>query len=96
MLCLYSIHGYSSPTHHLAHLLLQFAAIFSWACLISGAFGAAGLSKLVQKLGRPSILVVLMAGVATLATILTGISKGGQGVQDLINGHNIGFKPFCQ
>ncbi|KAK9826527.1 hypothetical protein WJX74_000306 [Apatococcus lobatus] len=74
----------------------QFAAIFAGTCLISGAAGAAGISKLVEKLGRPSILVVLMAGIATLATVLTGISKGGKGVQDLINGHNIGFKPFCQ
>lgn len=45
---------------------------------------------------QPSVLVILLAGIAAMATILTGISKGSQGLQDLIKGQNISFKPFCQ
>ena len=76
--------------------LWQFAAIFAGSCLLSAGIGAAAITKLVEKTGRPSISVILMVVTSAAATILTGIFKGGQGVQDLITGHNVGFKPFCK
>ena len=79
-----------------APCVLQFAAIFAGACLLSGGIGAAAITRVMEKLGRPSILVVLMASIAAAATILTGIFKGSEGVKDLINGHNVGLKPFCK
>ena len=75
--------------------VLQFAAIFSSCCLVSAAIGATGITRLVKTLGRPSIVIILMAIVLSAATVLTGISKGGKGIHDLIKGHNIGVKPFC-
>ncbi|KAK9862471.1 hypothetical protein WJX84_009881 [Apatococcus fuscideae] len=73
----------------------QFAAIFAGSCLVSGGLGVTAINWLIGKLGRPSVPVVLMASVAAISTILAGISKGGKSIQDLANGHNVGFKPFC-
>ena len=62
---------------------VQFAAVFGGCCLIASGLGAAVISKLVKRLGRPSILIVLMAVIAAAATILTGVSKGSQSAEDL-------------
>ncbi len=65
----------ATNAHALTSCNVQFAAIFAGSCLLSAGIGAAAITRLVERLGRPSILVVLMACIAAAGTILTGISK---------------------
>ena len=92
LLCSHVPGGFEAET---CGLLVQFAAIFAGCCLIASGLGAAVISKLVKRLGRPSILIVLMAVIAAAAAVLTGVSKGGQSVEDLWKGRHLGFKSFC-
>ena len=74
---------------------MQYATIFGGACFLSTAIGLLLINKLVQKTGRPSILVILLAALAAFGAVLTGVFKGGDAAQDLWHHRNVGFKPFC-
>lgn len=53
------------------------------------------VSRIVQKTGRASVLILLLAFVMAAGAFFTAAFAGQQAVLDLIDGHNIGFHGIC-
>ena len=59
------------------------------------AVGISAINWAVRRTGRPSILVIMLAGMALGGAVLTGVTKGSLAVHDFRTHTDLGLRPFC-
>lgn len=78
-----------------SRLNVEFAAIYGGSCLLPAAAGTFLISLAVKRSGRPSSLVFLLAGVMALGVAITAAFSIRRAIQDLSEGHDVGFTAIC-
>eukprot|EP01025_Chloroclados_australasicus_P003060 TRINITY_DN10705_c0_g3_i5.p1 TRINITY_DN10705_c0_g3~~TRINITY_DN10705_c0_g3_i5.p1 ORF type:complete len:587 (+),score=69.70 TRINITY_DN10705_c0_g3_i5:168-1928(+) len=72
-----------------------YAIVFGLTSLAASFCGIFVVSRLVKKLGRPSIIVLILACVIGLGAVLTGAFGVTDAVKDLEDGEYMGFNSLC-
>lgn len=70
---------------------LQYAAVFCSVCGAASLLGLTGVGRLVKASGRPSIVVLLLAGIMGIG----GLCSGVFGYWDAWQHGDSGFKNIC-
>ncbi|CAL8469952.1 g9494 [Coccomyxa elongata] len=79
-----------------SHLLnAQFALVFGLCCMGASLMGVLLISRIVERSGKASIIVFLLALVIGTGATLTAAFGGRFAVQDLVHHRNIGFSSLC-
>ncbi|KAK9822957.1 hypothetical protein WJX74_008876 [Apatococcus lobatus] len=74
---------------------LPFAAVFGLASLLASITGVLVVNRIVQRSGRTSVIVLLLATVMAGGACFTAAFSGRQAIMDLVHGRHTGFHPIC-
>lgn len=76
-------------------LNLRYALAFGSACCGASLVGVLVVSRAVQRSGKASIVVMLLACIVGTGALLTAGFGGRNALHDLVTGHHVGFNSFC-
>ncbi len=76
-------------------LVTHFAVVFATVSALASLGGITAVAALVRRTGRPSLIVLLLAGCMGVGGALALVFGGIGVVYDVQNGEGLGFAAIC-